>query len=126
MKPADFKSYVFPMLFLKWVSDTWDYEHAQADYGDALNDEIEADYHRFTVPAGTHWRDVTTNTVNLGAPIGRALGRIEQANPHPAEVVEQGIRGVVVADRDEKHGERVEGHCGSVLCWRSPESPSQV
>ena len=83
VEPADFKSYVFPMLFWKWVSDTWDYEHAQAkaDYGDALDHEIEADYHRFTVPAGTHWRDVTTKTINLGAQIGKALGRIEQANP---------------------------------------------
>ena len=28
--PADFKTYVFPMLFWKWISDTWDWEHAQA------------------------------------------------------------------------------------------------
>ena len=26
VEPADFKSYVFPMLFWKWVSDNWDYE----------------------------------------------------------------------------------------------------
>ena len=27
--PADFKTYVFPMLFCKWISDTWEYEHAE-------------------------------------------------------------------------------------------------
>ncbi len=43
--PADFKTYVFPMLFWKWISDSWDYEHAQAveDYGDDIDDEVEAD-----------------------------------------------------------------------------------
>jgi type I restriction enzyme M protein len=81
--PADFKTYVFPMLFWKWISDTWDWEHvkAAADYGDALNSEIEADYHRFDLPEGTHWREITTKTANLGAQIAKALGTIEQANP---------------------------------------------
>jgi hypothetical protein len=31
-RPADFKTYVFPMLFWKWISDTWEYEHAQAEW----------------------------------------------------------------------------------------------
>ena len=59
--PADFKTYVFPMLFWKWISDTWDWEHARAvaEFGDDLNDEVEADFHRFDLPAGTHWRDDT-------------------------------------------------------------------
>lgn len=43
--------------------------------------EVEADYHRFAVPSGTHWREVTTKTDNLGARIGTALVRLEQANP---------------------------------------------
>jgi type I restriction enzyme M protein len=81
--PADFKTYVFPMLFWKWISDTWDWEHAQAvaDYGDDVDPEVEADYHKFNLPPGTHWRDVTTKTANLGAAINKALGQIEQANP---------------------------------------------
>src|ERR1035441_2810594 len=28
--PADFKAYVFPLLFFKWISDTWDMEHSEA------------------------------------------------------------------------------------------------
>jgi type I restriction enzyme M protein len=81
--PADFKTYVFPMLFWKWICDTWDWEHAQAvaEFGDDLNDEVEADFHRFDLPAGTHWRDVTTKTDNLGSRVGKALDKIQQANP---------------------------------------------
>ncbi len=81
--PADFKTYVFPMLFWKWISDTWDHEHAQAagDYGEDIDAEVEADYHRFTLPEGTRWRQVTTKTDNIGSRIGKALGTIEQSNP---------------------------------------------
>jgi type I restriction enzyme M protein len=81
--PADFKTYVFPMLFWKWISDTYDWERAQAvaDFGETVDPETEADYHKFTLPEGTHWRDVTTKTANLGAAINKALGSIEQANP---------------------------------------------
>ncbi len=81
--PADFKTYAFPVLFWKWISDTWDWEHAKAvaDYGDGVDPIVEADYHKFDLPAGTHWREVTTKTANLGAHINKALGSIEQANP---------------------------------------------
>lgn len=81
--PADFKTYVFPMLFWKWICDTWEHEHAEAVavYGDALTDEIEADYHRFVMPSGCLWSDVVTKTDTLGVRISRALQRMEQANP---------------------------------------------
>lgn len=81
--PADFKTYVFPMLFWKWISDTWEYERAQAidDYGNELNDEIEADFHRFEIPDGSRWGQVTTSVSNLGAEIGKAFQRVEKANP---------------------------------------------
>lgn len=81
--PADFKTYVFPVLFWKWISDSWTWEHAQAvaDYGDDVDPEVEADYHRFELPRGTHWAEVTTKTANLGAAIAKALGKLEQANP---------------------------------------------
>jgi HsdM N-terminal domain/N-6 DNA Methylase len=80
--PADFKNYVFPMLFWKWISDTWEWEHRQAveEMGADLDEEVEADYHRFSVPDGTRWAQVTTRTDNVGSHIAKALGRIEQAN----------------------------------------------
>lgn len=81
--PADFKTYVFPMLFWKWVSDNYDYEHAKAvaAFGDDVEPEVEADFHRFDLPAGCHWSQVTTKTANLGVQVNKALGKIEQANP---------------------------------------------
>lgn len=81
--PADFKTYVFPMLFWKWISDTWAYEHGEAvaEYGNGLTDEIEADFHRFELPEGTRWSEVTTKISNLGAEIAKAFQRIEKANP---------------------------------------------
>ncbi|GAA2840785.1 N-6 DNA methylase [Kribbella solani] len=80
---ADFKTYVFPMLFWKWISDTWVYEHDEAieEYGDDLDDEIEADFHRFEMPKGTLWSEATGKTANLGAEIVKTFQRIEKANP---------------------------------------------
>lgn len=81
--PADFKTYVFPMLFWKWISDTWVHEHDAAfdEYGDDLDDEIEADFHRFELPEGTLWSEVTEKVTNLGAEIAKTFQRIEMANP---------------------------------------------
>lgn len=82
--PADFKTYVFPMLFWKWISDTWEYRHAEAlaDYGDELTDEIEAaDYQQFVLPNGTRWSQVAhKTTANLGHDIAMTFRKIESAN----------------------------------------------
>lgn len=81
--PADFKTYVFPMLFWKWISDTWTWERQQAiaEYGAGVDPEVEADFHRFVVPEGTHWEQVTKSTHNLGTKVNTALGKLQQANP---------------------------------------------
>ena len=82
--PGDYKAYVFPILFFKWLSDNWDHIHAQAveKWGDQLTDEIEySDFQKFTIPNGAHWEDVHGTTLNLGAKVLDALGRIERANP---------------------------------------------
>ncbi|MCU1494272.1 MAG: type restriction-modification system, subunit [Acidimicrobiaceae bacterium] len=80
---ADFKAYIFPLLFFKRICDTWDEEHelALSAYDDLLDDEIEADYHRFVVPEGSHWDDLRRLTENVGIGLQRMLQRIEQANP---------------------------------------------
>ena len=81
--PADFKAYVFPLLFFKWISDTWDWEHAQAlaDFGPAVTAEEEADYHRFDIPDGCHWSDLRTTTSNVGVKLRNILDALELANP---------------------------------------------
>ena len=73
----------FPLLFYKRVCDAWDEEHEKAasDYDDLLDDEIEADYHRFVVPEGCHWDDLRRVTENVGVALQRFLDRVQQANP---------------------------------------------
>lgn len=86
---GDFKAYVFPVLFFKWISDTHDYWHqkAVADWGEDLTDDIEAsDYQPFAVPAGHHWNDVHSTSVNVGVALNKALQNIELANPELAGV----------------------------------------
>lgn len=81
--PGDFKAYVFPVMFFKWISDSWDHEHARAreDFGDALTEEIEADYHTFAIPEDCHWSDVFETAHQTGAKLDDAMQRIQQANP---------------------------------------------
>ena len=81
--PADFKSYVFPALFFKWISDTWDFNHtrAVAEFGDDLDEEIEADFHVFAIPDGCHWRDVYNTVENVGDKLAGTLLSIQEANP---------------------------------------------
>lgn len=81
--PSDFKAYIFPLLFYKRISDTWDAEHAAAEakWGDDLDGEIEADYHRFTIPDGCHWADLRRVHENVGVALQKILDRIQQANP---------------------------------------------
>jgi type I restriction enzyme M protein len=81
---ADFKSYVFPLLFLKRISDVYDEEFQEA----LEESEGDIDYagfaenHRFQVPAGAHWRDVRERSENVGQAIQSAMRAIEQANPN--------------------------------------------
>lgn len=83
MDPADFKAYIFPLLFFKWISDTWDWERAQAvaDFGDDLTEEIEADYHRFVVPADAHWSELRKLSENVGVELQKMLDKLQAANP---------------------------------------------
>jgi type I restriction enzyme M protein len=80
---ADFKSYIFPMLFFKRISDVFDDEVAAA----LEESEGDQDYalfpenHRFQIPEGCHWRDVRMKTSNVGAAIQHSLREIEKANP---------------------------------------------
>jgi len=81
---ADFKTYIFPLLFFKRLSDVHDEEHAAA-LAEFEGDEEAAlfpENYRFQVPEGCHWRDVRKVAVNVGQALQTALRGIEQANPH--------------------------------------------
>jgi type I restriction enzyme M protein len=79
---ADFKQYIFPLLFFKRISDLWDEEYQQA-LEESGNDLSYADFrevHRFQIPKGCHWEDVRKKTVNVGAALQKALRGIEKEN----------------------------------------------
>jgi type I restriction enzyme M protein len=80
---ADFKSYIFPLLFFKRICDVHDEEHADAleESGGDVDFASFAENHRFQVPEGAHWNDVREKPENLGLAIQNAMRAIEMANP---------------------------------------------
>jgi len=79
---ADFKSYIFPLLFFKRLSDVYDEEYASA-LGESSGDEEYATYpeqHKFILPSGVRWKDIRERTQNIGKSIQVAFREIERAN----------------------------------------------
>lgn len=79
---ADFKQYIFPLLFFKRVSDLWDEEFqiALEESGNDLSYASFAENHRFQIPEGCHWEDIRKKTIDVGAALQNALNGIEKAN----------------------------------------------
>src|ERR1700675_1423032 len=80
---ADFKIYVFPLLFFKRISDVHDEEYAAA-LAESDGDEEYAVFpqnYRFQIPVGCHWSDVRVVTTNVGQALQKAMRGIEKANP---------------------------------------------
>lgn len=79
---ADFKQYIFPLLFFKRISDLWDEEFKLAleESGGDLTYAEFAENHRFQIPAGCHWEDIRKKTIDVGAALQGALNGIEKAN----------------------------------------------
>jgi type I restriction enzyme M protein len=80
--PTDYKAYIFPLLFLKRISDYWDWEYAralEAFDGDEKLARLEDNF-RFVLPEGCHWADVQALTENVGVELQKILQRIELAN----------------------------------------------
>lgn len=80
---ADFKTYIFPLLFFKRISDVYDDELAEAMdlSGGDQQFALFPENHRFQIPDGCHWNDVRAKTSNIGQALQRALREIEKANP---------------------------------------------
>ena len=79
---GDYKGYIFPLVFLKRISDVWD-EERQAALG-IYGDEELADLpenHRFLIPGGAHWNDIRATTANIGSKLVSSMRAIESANP---------------------------------------------
>lgn len=83
--PADFKQYVFPLLFLKRLSDNWDAEEARAkaEYAPSpVPPEAYGDYHPLDIPDGCRWKDLRNakERDNVGHALQVILDRIQEAN----------------------------------------------
>lgn len=92
--PADFKAYIFPLLFYKRISDTWSWEFAQAldaYQGDQDLARLPENF-RFDIPDGAHWDDVQKVADNVGAALQLALDRIQEANPEKLAGIFGGVQ----------------------------------
>ena len=80
---ADFKTYIFPLLFLKRISDAYD-EETKVALEESGNDVEYAQFseqHDFQIPNGAYWNDIRVKSTNIGHALQKAMRDIEQANP---------------------------------------------
>src|ERR1035437_3484356 len=80
---ADFKTYIFPLLFFKRISDVHDEEY-EAALSESAGDEEYALFpqnYRFQIPDGCHWSNVRSVATNVGQALQKAMRGIEKANP---------------------------------------------
>ncbi len=80
---SDFKSYIFPLLFYKRISDIYDEEYQNAlTESDGDIDFAHSDVnHRFQIPKNSHWDDLRSHSKNIGQYIQKTFQDIEKANP---------------------------------------------
>lgn len=79
---ADFKQYIFPLLFFKRISDVWDEEY-QIAFDESKGDMTYAEFrenHWFDIPSGCHWKNIRNKNLNVGDALQKALRKIENAN----------------------------------------------
>ncbi|GAB3073372.1 type I restriction-modification system subunit M [Micromonospora schwarzwaldensis] len=79
---GDYKQYIFPLVFLKRLSDVYDEERAAAlaAYGEEELADLPEN-HRFAIPEGAHWQDIRDVASDVGAAVAAAMRAIEAANP---------------------------------------------
>ena len=80
---GEYKSFIFPLLFLKRLSDVFDEEYLAAlEESDGDEDYASLpEQHRFQIPAGAHWIDLRQSTNDVGRTIAKTMREIERANP---------------------------------------------
>lgn len=86
--PSDFKSYIFPLLFWKYISDMWEIEQEviNSKYGDYNDPGIRRDYHSFDLPEESLWKNTVNPRIDInGSKIKIALDNI-QNNPEIPEL----------------------------------------
>lgn len=85
LNSATYMNYLLPMLFVKYISDTWEekYEEFEKQYkGDKERIDSRLKKERFILPKKCHFKDIyeQRNAANVGEVINIALEKIEDAN----------------------------------------------
>ena len=80
---GEYKSFIFPLLFLKRLSDVYDEEYTEAldESGGDTDYASLPEQHRFQIPDGSHWTDLRKVSTNVGRSIAKAMRGIERSNP---------------------------------------------
>lgn len=80
---ADFKAYIFPLMFFKRINDVYleEYAHALEESGGDHEFAAFAENHRFAIPEDNWWSDVRSHTENIGSALQTAFREIAKANP---------------------------------------------
>jgi type I restriction enzyme M protein len=87
--PADYKNYIFGMLFLKRLSDVFE-EEAERVEKESGNKKVawnDPDEHEFFVPETARWDYIKTHTQNLGELLNKANDTLEEWNTATLEGV---------------------------------------
>ena len=89
---ADYKKYIFGLLFFKRISDVWDEEYNKMlkKYG---SEEIaKANYnHRFQVPKECRWEVVQKQARNIGQKLNKVFDKITTENSPKLDNIFDGI-----------------------------------
>lgn len=82
MDASDFKSFIFPLLFFKRISDVYDeeYQDALSESGGDLSFAEFSENHRFQIPKGSHWTEIRKLSTDIGLGLQKAMRKIELAN----------------------------------------------
>lgn len=79
---ADYKTYIFPLLFFKRICDVYDEEYQKAleEAGGDIEEALFRENYHFVIPEGCHWKDVRSRTENVGQALSAAMRCIEKEN----------------------------------------------
>lgn len=86
---ADYKNYIFGLLFLKRISDVYEEEAEKImqKTGDKKLAYEDPDYHDFSVPKKARWDHLKSLTHDIGSAINKANDALEEENPESLEDV---------------------------------------
>lgn len=80
---GEYKNYIFPLLFLKRLSDVYqeEFEEALEASGNDENFAALPEQHAFQVPDGAQWKNIREKHTEVGKAIQNAMRAVESVNP---------------------------------------------